>query len=194
MIAGLTGGIASGKSTVSSILKELGAKIADADKIAKEISESEEVISEMIELFGRDILGNDGKLDRAEVKKIVFGDKEKLKQLNSLIHPKVIEEFKKIKENSAKNDIIIFDVPLLFEAGMNRLCDKVVLVFVDKETQIKRMFERDGIEKDLAVKIINSQMSLEEKIKKSDILIENNGTLEELREKTEKIFRELKGE
>lgn len=194
MIAGLTGGIASGKSTVSSILKELGAEIADADKIAKEISESEEVISEMTELFGRDILGNDGKLDRAEVKKIVFGDKEKLKQLNSLIHPKVIEEFKKIKENSAKNDIIIFDVPLLFEAGMNRLCDKVVLVFVDKETQIKRMFERDGIERDLAVKIINSQMSLEEKIKKSDILIENNGTLEELREKTEKIFRELKGE
>ena len=114
--------------------------------------------------------------------------------LNNLIHPKVMEEFKKIKENADKNDIIIFDIPLLFETGMDKMCDKIMLVFVDINTQIKRMIERDNITEELAVKIINSQMSLDEKLKKSEIHIENNGTLENLREKAENIYRELKGE
>ena len=92
------------------------------------------------------------------------------------------------------NDIIIFDVPLLFESGMDKMCDKIILVFTDKKIQIKRMLERDGITEELAEKIINSQMSLEEKLNKSHIHLENNGTLENLREKSETIYRELKGE
>lgn len=194
MIIGLTGGIASGKSTVSKILKELGAIIVDADIKAKEISEREDVIIEAKNIFGNDIIDNNGKIDRVKLKEIVFSNKEKLKELNNLIHPKVVNEFKKIKESSNKNDIIIFDVPLLFETGMDKMCEKIILVFADKDTQIKRMIERDNIDKKLAEKIINSQMSLEEKLKKSQIHIENNGTLEDLKKKAENIYRELKGE
>ncbi len=194
MIIGLTGGIASGKSTVSKIFRELGAEIIDADIKAKEISEREDVIKEIGNIFGKEVINSEGKIDRLKIKEIVFNNKEKLKKLNDLIHPKVMEEFKKIKENTGKNDIIIFDVPLLFESGMDKMCDKIILVFTDKDIQIKRMLERDGITEELAEKIINSQMSLEEKLNKSQIHLENNGTLEDLREKSETIYRELKGE
>lgn len=194
MIIGLTGGIASGKSTVSKMFGEMGAVIIDADIKAKEISQRDDVVDEMKNIFGSKILNKNGEIDRNKIKEIVFSDKEKLKMLNDLIHPKVIDEFKKIKENADKNDIIIFDIPLLFETGMDKMCDKIMLVFVDMNTQIKRMMERDNITEELAVKIINSQMSLEEKLKKSQIHIENNGTLENLRGKAEDIYRKLKGE
>lgn len=194
MIIGLTGGITSGKSTISKIFRELGAEIIDADIKAKEISEREDVVKEIGNIFGKEVINSEGKIDRLKIKEIVFNNKEKLKKLNDLIHPKVMEEFKKIKENTGKNDIIIFDVPLLFESGMDKMCDKIILVFTDKKIQIKRMLERDGITEELAEKIINSQMSLEEKLNKSQIHLENNGTLEDLREKSETIYRELKGE
>lgn len=192
MIIGLTGGIASGKSTVSKVLSTLGAKIIDADLKAKEISEKDETIKEIEKTFGKDIIGELGKIDREKLKNIVFSDKEKLKKLNNIIHPKVISEFKKIKENANKNDIIIFDVPLLFESKMDKMCDKVILIIADEPTQIKRMIERDGITEVLAKKIIDSQMGLDEKIKKSDILIENNGGLLELNEKIKEVYKNLK--
>lgn len=194
MILGLTGGIASGKSTLSNIFRELGIKIADADKIAKEISEREDVLLEIKNIFGNGVFAKNGVLDRKKLKDEVFSDKSKLKKLNDIVHPKVWNEFKKIKEKTAKNDIIIFDVPLLFESGMDKMCDKVLLIYINKELQIKRMFERDGIDRELALKIINSQMSLEEKMSKSHLKIENSGTVEDLRIKAKKIYEELKGE
>lgn len=194
MILGLTGGIASGKSTLSNIFRELGIKIADADKIAKEISEREDVLLEIKNIFGNGVFDENGILDRKKLKEEVFSDKSKLKKLNDIVHPKVWNEFKKIKEKTAKNDIIIFDVPLLFESGMDKMCDKVLLIYINRELQIKRMFERDGIDRELALKIINSQMSLEEKMSKSHLKIENSGTVEDLRIKAKKIYEELKGE
>ena len=194
MILGLTGGIASGKSTLSNIFRELGIKIADADKIAKDISEREDVLLEIKNIFGNGVFDENGILDRKKLKEEVFSDKSKLKKLNDIVHPKVWNEFKKIKEKTVKNDIIIFDVPLLFESGMDKMCDKVLLIYINKELQIKRMFERDGIDRELALKIINSQMSLEEKMSKSQIKIENSGTVEELKIKAKKIYEELKGE
>lgn len=191
MIIGLTGGIASGKSTVSNILKSFGIYIADADKIAKELGNREDVIKEIQEKISQDILDDKNNIDRVKLKNIVFSDKSKLEVLNSIFHPKIKDELKKIKLNSSKNDIIIFDVPLLFETDIYKMCDKNILVYVDEEIQIERLILRDRIIRELAKKIIDSQMSLEEKKLKSDILVENNGTIAELEEKVEIIYKNI---
>lgn len=191
MILGLTGGIASGKSTVSNIFKKYGIYIADADKIAKELGNRKDVIDEIGEKISKIVIDKNGIVDRAKLKEIVFSDKSKLEILNKIYHPKIREEFKKIKLNSSKNDIIIFDVPLLFETGMYTLCDKNILVYVNEDIQIERLVARDGITKELAKKIIDSQMSLDEKKSKSDILIENNDSLEELEKKVEIVYKKI---
>ena len=191
MILGLTGGIASGKSTVSNIFKKYGIYIVDADKIAKELGNRKDVIDEIGEKISKTVIDKNGSVDRAKLKEIVFSDKSKLEILNKIYHPKIREEFKKIKLNSSKNDIIIFDVPLLFETGMYTLCDKKILVYVNEDIQIERLIARDGITKELAKKIIDSQMSLDEKKSKSDILIENNDSLEELEKKVEMVYKKI---
>ena len=191
MILGLTGGIASGKSTVSNIFKKYGIYIVDADKIAKELGNRKDVIDEIGKKISKTVIDENGIVDRAKLKEIVFSDKSKLEILNKIYHPKIREEFKKIKLNSSKNDIIIFDVPLLFETGMYTLCDKKILVYVNEDIQIERLIARDGITKELAKKIIDSQMSLNEKKSKSNILIENNGSLEELEKKVEMVYKKI---
>ena len=191
MILGLTGGIASGKSTVSNIFKKYGIYIVDADKIAKELGNRKDVIDEIGKKISKTVIDENGIVDRAKLKEIVFSDKSKLEILNKIYHPKIREEFKKIKLNSSKNDIIIFDVPLLFETGMYTLCDKNILVYVNEDIQIERLIARDGITKELAKKIIDSQMSLDEKKSKSNILIENNDSLEELEKKVEMVYKKI---
>lgn len=191
MIVGLTGGIGTGKSTVSKLFKENGADIYDADIIAKEIMEELETIEEIEKEFGSSILDKNQKLDRQKLKEIVFKNKEKLEILNKIVHPKVIKRFENIKSNIKKEEIAIFDIPLLFEAKMENLCDLIVVVDIDREKQIKRIIERDGIEEELAEKIIDSQMSSETKRKKADIVIENNGTLIDLEEKVFEIYRKI---
>lgn len=191
MIVGLTGGIGTGKSTVSKLFKENGADIYDADIIAKEIMEELETIEEIEKEFGSSILDKNQKLDRQKLKEIVFKNKEKLEILNKIVHPKVIKRFENIKSNIKKEEIAIFDIPLLFEAKMENLCDLIVVVDIDREKQIKRIIERDGIEEELAEKIIDSQMSSETKRKKADIVIENNGTLIDLEKKVFEIYRKI---
>ena len=190
MIIGLTGGIASGKSTVSKYLAEKGFKVYDADKIAKDISGKKSVQEEIILTFGNEILDENGNVDRKKLKEIVFGDKEKLKQLNAIIHPKVIDFYKELKEKNT-DKIIIFDVPLLFESGIDKFCDKILVVISDYEIQLDRIVERDKIDRELAEKIIKSQLSNEERIKKADVVIENNSSLEDLFEKVERFCEEI---
>lgn len=192
MIVGLTGGIASGKSTVSNYLKTKNYKIFDADLIAKEISQKKEVEEEIVSNFGVSILDeNTNKIDRKKLKKAVFEDEKKLNILNSIIHPKVYSFFENIKIRNKKEEVIIFDVPLLFESGMDKFCDKIVLVSSDDKIKIARMIKRDMIDEKLAEKIISVQMSDVEKIKKADIVIENNGSLEELFSKIERFCENL---
>ena len=190
MIIGLTGGIASGKSTVSKYLAEKGFKVYDADKIAKDITEKKSVQEEIITTFGDKILDENGNVDRKKLKEIVFEDKEKLKQLNAIIHPKVIDFYKKLKEKNT-DEIIIFDVPLLFESGIDKFCDKILVVISDYEIQINRIVERDKIDRELASKIIKSQLSNEERIKKADVVIDNNSSLEDLFEKVERFCERI---
>ena len=190
MIVGLTGGIASGKSTVSKYLSEKGFKVYDADKIAKDISEKKLVQEEIILNFGNKILTEEGKVDRKKLKEIVFADKDKLKKLNAIIHPKVIDFYRELKEKNT-DETIIFDVPLLFESGIDKFCDKILVVISDYDVQLNRIIERDNIDKELASKIIKSQISNEERIKKADIVIENNTSLEELYEKVERFCEKI---
>lgn len=191
MIVGLTGGIASGKSTVSNIFRELGVEIVDADRVAKDISEKKESVERIANIFGRDILDSEGKIVREKLREKAFKNRELLQELNKIIHPQVIEYFEKKRVETDREEIKIFDIPLLFETKMEYLCDKIVVVGLDTQKQIERVMSRDGSSEELAKKIIANQMSLEEKIKRADIVIMNDGTLEELKDKVLDIYRKL---
>lgn len=192
MIIGLTGGIASGKSTVSNFFKELGVEIVDADIVAREISERKVTIDEICNIFGRDILDENGKIVRGKLRERVFQDKRLVQKLNSIIHPQVIEYFKERKDENREDELLIFDVPLLYEAKMDTLCDKVIVVGVDRKKQIERVIQRDRSSEEVARNIIANQMSLDDKIKRADIVIMNDGTLEELKGKVLKVYKELR--
>ncbi len=208
MILGITGGIASGKSTVSNLLRDLGIEILDADILSREVIEEEKIKKILLDIFGSEIFikNNDGNIiDRKKIRAIVFNDKNKLKMLNELMHPKIIEKFlarKKIseeknrdKEEKLKNkDIIVFDIPLLFEEHLEYLCDYTLTVYTDKNIQIERIIERDDSNRELALKIIDSQMDIDEKLKKSDFSINNSGTMKELKNKLQDILKEIKKE
>ncbi|WP_294654760.1 dephospho-CoA kinase [uncultured Fusobacterium sp.] len=191
MIVGLTGGIASGKSTVSNYFREFGAEVLDADVVAKELSEKEENVAKIIEIFGNEILDENGNISRKKMRERAFLEKDKLKQLNELLHPQVIEVFKKKKENTKEDEIVIFDIPLLFEAGMESLCDTVIVVYISKRVQLERMMKRDRHGIDLAERIIESQMSMSDKIDKADIIINNNCTLEDLKNNVNVVYYNL---
>lgn len=191
MIVGLTGGIASGKSTVSNYFREFGAEVLDADVVAKELSEKEENVAKIIEIFGDEILDENGNISRKKMRERAFLEKDKLKQLNELLHPQVIEVFKNKRENTKEDEIVIFDIPLLFEAGMENLCDTVIVVYISKRVQLERMMKRDRHGIDLAERIIESQMSMSDKIDKADIIINNNCTLEDLKNNVNVVYYNL---
>lgn len=191
MILGLTGGIASGKSTVSKKLKELGSYIIDADKISREVSGSTEVLKKLEENFGSEIIDH-RHLNRQKLREIIFESDEKRRILNNIMHPVIVKKIIEEIENNREEKVIILDIPLLYETKLEYLCDKVLVVCTDESIQVERIKARDGIKEELAKKIIEAQMPLIEKIKKSDIYIENNGNLEELLKKVELIYSKIK--
>ena len=194
MIIGLTGGIASGKTTVSNFLKSKGYLVFDADNIAREISELEEIRDEIVLNFGKEMLDENFKINRKKLKSLIFQDRKKIQKLNEIIHPRVYKFYEKIRYSSdLKEKNIFFDVPLLFESGIDKFCDKTLLILANRETKIERIMKRDNIEKDLAEKIIDSQMTDEEKIKKADIVIENNSSIDDLIRKMERFCENLWG-
>lgn len=193
MILGLTGGIGSGKSTVSKIFLSMGIKVFDADLIAKDILETEQVKEEIKEKLGKEFINlKSNSVDKELLKKEVFNNSKKLNILNGIVHPRVVDIYiKKYLEFKDKKEIVIFDVPLLFEVNLERYCDKVIVVDIDLKVQIERIKNRDNIDVTLINKIIAAQMSREERNIKADILIENNGSLEELKQKIEKIIKDI---
>lgn len=191
MIVGLTGGIASGKSTVSNFFKKLGLEVLDADEVVKEVSQKEDTVNRIVKVFGKNILDDNGKIIREKLREEAFENRELLNKLNEIIHPQVIEIFVKKKEETSEDSIVIFDIPLLYEAEMESLCDKIIVVYIEREQQIKRVIERDKNTRELAEKIIGAQMSLEEKAKRADIVINNNSTLEDLKNQVNVIYFNL---
>ncbi len=194
MILGLTGGIGSGKSTVSRLFQELGAIVFDADIIAKSLLSRESIKNEILrKIRGSSLNKITNELDRERLKEIVFKDREKLTILNGIIHPEVKVIYKELAERySHVEEVIIFDVPLLFETKIDELCDKVIVVDIEEKTQLERVYERDKIDYKLIKDIISNQMSREERNRKADIILENNGSLENLRERVKKLYMEIK--
>lgn len=196
MILGLTGGIASGKSTVSKILRKMGAEVVDADRVAKEVSGRRDIIEKLVEVFGGEILQS-GKgtgekvINRDKLREVVFKEKENVKKINNIIHPQVIEVFEERRKASLPDEIIIFDIPLLFEAGLEYLCDKVLVVSVSKKTQIKRVMARDRGSVETAENIIKNQMSCEEKEERADYIIRNDRGIRELKEEVARVYEKI---
>lgn len=182
-VIGLTGGIASGKSTVSNIFKKVGVPIIDADVIARKVVEKDSVgLKSLTKRFGNSILLDDGSLDRAQLGIKMFSDASALKEVNDLLQPLIRTEIElQIQEAKKQNNpLLILDIPLLFEMHYETLCDEIIVVAVLVETQIQRLKNRNGLSKEEALKRIESQMPLEEKVKKADIVWTNEGSIEEL--------------
>ncbi|HZJ84549.1 MAG TPA: dephospho-CoA kinase [Syntrophomonadaceae bacterium] len=194
-ILGLTGGIASGKSTVSQVFKELGAYIIDADKVAHEIVEpGNPAWRDVIRHFGDEIINPDSTINREKLGDMVFGNEELLDALNKITHPRVMERFKDELQCIRTNNpdaIVIMEVPLLYETHLERLCDLVIVVWLDRETQIKRLMLRDKISEEAAIKRIDSQMDLDEKAKLADYVIDNRKTIEETIKIATKYYNEI---
>ena len=184
LVIGLTGGIASGKSTISSILKAVGWPVIDADLIARQIvMPGSKGLEQIVNRFGPQMLNSDGTLDRKKLGKTFFDDPKKLSDLDKIEHPLIQEAIDSQLDEFKKQHlpVVVLDVPLLFETGMDEECDLTVLAVVDQATQLKRLMKRDQISKMDAVKKISSQMSLKEKMQRADVIIDNNGTLEQTR-------------
>lgn len=193
MIIGLTGGIASGKSTLSEFFQKNGCFIIDADKIAHEVTKKgSEGAKKIEEAFGSQFF-IDGNLDRKKLAEHVFSSKEKTKQLNEIIHPLVISRIIYLIEQST-NNIIVLDVPLLFESGLDKKCDKTICVYCGEENQISRAIERSHYSKTDVENRIKNQISEKEKIALANYSINTNGTKEETILLANKIFTEIKNE
>lgn len=183
MIIGLTGGIASGKSTVSKLLVEQGALLVDADQVARLVVEpGQAAYEQIIAQFGQVVLNDDGTINRQELGKIVFSDKAKLKQLESITHPAIrsymLSQFTYLQK-TYPNKIIIADIPLLFETKQEHLYEGVIVVYVDPNTQLSRLMERNNLTEAEAKQRMALQMSLEEKKDRATWVIDNSGTLEQ---------------
>ncbi|KKB37618.1 dephospho-CoA kinase [Bacillus thermotolerans] len=193
VIIGLTGSIASGKSTVSRLLQELGYTIVDADVAARKVVEpGQPALQQIAEAFGEGILLPDGSLDRAKLGERIFNNEEERKKLNNIIHPAVRQFMKDEKEAAieAGKQTIIMDIPLLYESKLTWMVGKVIVVYVDKDTQLQRLMARNQLDEDAAKARIASQLPLAEKAAQADAVIDNNGTIEETKEQLLRILRD----
>ncbi len=187
-IIGITGGIGAGKTTVCDEMKKCGAEIVDADKIARQIVQRGMPALEEIEnVFGKDVLTSDGELNRKKLADIVFSDEEKLKVLNSITHKYILDEMKRRVKNSV-SEVVVLDVPLLFQCDFPIKCDLTIAVVADKETRVRRIMERDGVERLDAEVRMAKQLTDKEYSDFADICFENDGDIEKIREFARKII------
>jgi dephospho-CoA kinase len=190
---GLTGGIASGKSTVSAMMRELGLPVIDADEAARAVVEpGEEAYRQIVATFGPDILQMNGEIDRAKLGAIVFNNEQERKKLNAIVHPavrrKMLAEKEELIRSGAKT--VVLDIPLLFESGLTDWVDKVLVVYVDDDVQLRRLMARNSFTEEEAIARIRAQWPLEEKVKRADAVIDNNGTVEQTRRQLLSILQQ----
>lgn len=195
LFIGLTGGIATGKTIVSKIFLKQGAHLIDADIIARDVVKPDKPAwKEIVDTFGESVIGIDKKINRKKLGSIIFNDPEKRKQLEAITHPRIIEEEnRQVNElqKKFKSGIIILDAALLIEAGYYDRVDKLIVVYLDQQTQLQRLMERDNLSLPEAKKRIDSQMLLEDKVKLADYVIDNSKPLDQVEIQVSKIYSEL---
>jgi dephospho-CoA kinase len=195
MLLGLTGSIATGKSTVANMLRRRGAVLIDADQVARKVVEPGSLgLNKIIENFGSEMVTAEGRLDRAKLGELVFNDEEARERLNALLHPLIIEEMKQLTGQSLKKEphsIVIWDVPLLIEENLTQFVEQVIVVYVPESIQLKRLMERNQLTETEAIKRMKSQLSIEDKKKVADYIIDNSGSLEDTERQVDQLWRYL---
>jgi len=195
MRVGLTGGIASGKSTVSAILTELGAIVIDGDKLAREVVErGTPGLERVVEVFGPEVLTAEGELDRPALGTIVFGDEARRKELEAIVHPLVFERIVELEAAATAEDLVVHDIPLLAESGRAPTFDAVVVVDVPVETQVERMLSLRGMTREDAEARVRAQATREQRLAIATHVIDNTGTLEDLRRRVLEVHADLIGD
>ncbi len=194
MFIGLTGSMAAGKSTAAKIIADLGYPIVDADKIAHEILFDKKIKDELANSFGEGILDDSGEINRRSLARAAFSS-GKSELLNSITHPAICERlFTLARQHQKQSRIVILDVPLLIETGLNRGCDRVILITADTDERYRRIMLRDGLSRAEAEARIKNQMPQHEKEKYADFIIENDGNIASLKEKLTAVIERINGE
>jgi len=194
MFIGLTGGIASGKSTVSKMILEMGIPVIDADQVAREVVEpGTEALEAICDHFGPTVLNEDGTLARKKLGAIIFEDPKERQVLNQIVHPAVRKRMDELKQFYLEKGetTIVYDIPLLFESNLFYLVDKVILVYVRAEIQLQRLVERDAAGMEDAKQRIASQIPLVDKRERADFVIDNSFTIEETKKQLKHILDQL---
>ena len=196
-IVGLTGGISSGKSTVSSYLKQLKIPVIDADEVARKVVEpNSQGAIEIRKAFGSDVFEEDGSLNRQKLGALIFSNTENRKKLDELLQPLIkIMILDEIEEYRQKGEtMIVLDLPLLFEKHYEKLCEEIIVVYVPRELQLERLMKRNQYTKQEALSRIDSQLSIEEKRKRATVLLDNQGTVQQLYQQVEQWLVETKND
>jgi len=192
---GLTGGIATGKSTVVRMLVRRGARVIDHDALVHALQEpGRPVWNRIVEAFGRDILDAEGRIDRKKLGALVFGNEERRRSLEGIVHPAVREEAQRERDRIGREDaraIVLSDIPLLLEVGMQGLFDLILLVYSPPETQIARVMKRNRMTRDEAVARLKAQMPIDEKLTYADLVVRNDGTMRDLEKRVDEVWQEL---
>lgn len=197
MILGLTGGIATGKSTVASLLRDRGIKVIDADVIAREVVEpGKPAYKVIVRHFGADILKPDGNINRKKLGDIVFSNDAERQVLNAIVHPEVRKLMQEQAEQAkqAGEPLVFLDIPLLFESKLQHMVEKIVVVYVPEEVQLHRLMERDELDEEQAKKRLRSQLPIEQKKQAADFVIDNQGSREETARQVDEMLDRLQAE
>ncbi len=195
ILVGLTGGVATGKSTVADMFRRCGALVIDADVLARDVVKpGKPAWKEIVKTFGTGVLHSDRTLNRQALGAIIFRHPAKRQALEQIIHPRVAREQKRLTRDAARKDpnaVVIYDVPLLFEVGIDKRVDTTIVVAADRETQILRLKKRNGLSRAEAVRRISSQMPLTEKRRRADYILEGTMDKSRLSKSVATLFRHL---
>jgi len=196
IMVGLTGGIATGKSTVAQMFKRCGAVIIDADQLARDVvRRGKPAWREIVKVFGEGVLNQDGSIDRHALGTIVFHNRRKLRQLEHIIHPRVAREQQRLARRiteRAPHAVVVYEVPLLFESGAHQRVDTIVVVTADRETQIARLKHRNGMTRTEALRRIKNQMPLAQKVRGADVVLDGTGDKTLVRKEVRRLMQSFR--